>query len=174
MCPVIHLMTRNKFECTAKAKGCLYVLCWVWGSSVSSLTREAVPAEQFPYCFWCYCQNTVENSAPRVLHYHVFAPRRMNSLRLFIVLSFYLHNVTQISGRWSWAAWPPAELAESHLCSVSTQTLGSPAGTKPSTHLDTCCAGTVLSVDPKFWKDSWWWHFTTWDFFFQCVVEFFS
>lgn len=41
MCPVTHLMDRNKFECTAKAKSCLYVLCWIWGSSVSSLTRAS-------------------------------------------------------------------------------------------------------------------------------------
>lgn len=114
-CPVIHLMNRNKLECTAKAKGCMYVLCWIWGSSLSSLTREAAPAEQFPYCLWYQCQNTVENSAPRVLHYHVFAPRRMNSLHLFIVHSFFLHNVTQISG--SEAELPHLLLNwQSHTC----------------------------------------------------------
>lgn len=96
----------------------------------------------------------MENSAPRVLHYYDFAPRRMNYLHLFIVLSFFLHNVTQISGRWSWAALPPAELAESHLCSVSTQTHSSPAGTEPPARVGPCCAGIVLSADPKLWKDS--------------------
>lgn len=45
MCPYIHLVNRNKFQCTAKLK--YTCMCFVKSEQLSSLDGEEVLAEQF-------------------------------------------------------------------------------------------------------------------------------
>lgn len=97
----------------------------------------------------------MENLAPRVLHYSVFAPRRMISLYHFIVLSqFFYTMLPKLMTDGAELSFLPLKLhGGTPVFSLSSDIGSYAACTEPLARVSTCCEGTLCYQIPKLCKD---------------------